>query len=65
MLVTDEWHKETGEWYNEWQRVTTSDNEWQRVTMNGNEWQQIETSNIEWYSEWQRMKTNESKLKWL
>ena len=47
MLVTDEWHKETGEWYNEWQRVTTSDNEWQRVTMNGNEWQQIETSNIE------------------
>ena len=35
------------EWYNEWQRVTTSgkicDNEWQRVAMSGttndNEWQ--------------------------
>ena len=33
------------EWYNEWQRMTTSDNEWQRVTMSGTtidkEWQRV------------------------
>ena len=32
------------EWYNEWQRVKTSDNEWQRVTTNNNEWQQMRVS---------------------
>ena len=56
------------EWYNEWQRMTTSDNEcyneWQPVvqwvTMSDNEWQWV----IENDSEWQRMtasdKTNEN-----
>ena len=51
------------EWYNEWQRVTTSgtasDNEWQRVTTSDNQWQRVTKNN----NEWQRMrasdKTNE------
>ena len=49
-------YKKTGEWYIEWQRVTTSgitsDNEWQRKTMSGatsdNEWQRVATSDKEW-----------------
>ena len=31
-------YKKTDKWYNEWQRVTTSDNEWQRITKSDNEW---------------------------
>ena len=27
------------EWYNKWQRMTTSDNKWQRVTANDIEWE--------------------------
>ena len=42
-------YKKTGEWYIEWQRMTTSgttnDNEWQRMTKSGttndNEWQRV------------------------
>ena len=45
-------YKKTDEWYNEWQRVTTSDNEWQRVTKNNNEWQRMtasdKTNEYEW-----------------
>ena len=41
------------EWYNEWQRMTTSgttsDNEWH------NEWQQVTTSGTTNDSEWQRV----------
>ena len=60
------------EWYNEWQRMATSDNEWQRVTTNDNEWysewqwgtKSSTMSDNEWYNEWQRvewrMKANES-----
>ena len=44
------------EWYNEWQRMTTSgttsENEWQRVTTSGtrndNEWQRMTTSENKW-----------------
>ena len=44
------------EWYNEWQRITTSDNELQRVvrwviasgTTSDNEWQRMATSDNEW-----------------
>ena len=52
------WHlsiayKKTNEWYNKWQRMTTSDNEWY------NEWQRMTTSGTtsdnEWYNEWQRV----------
>ena len=50
-------YKKTGEWYIEWQRMTssgtTSYNEWQWVTTSGT------TSNKEWYNEWQRMTTND------
>ena len=42
------------EWYNEWQRMTTSDNEWrvvQRVTTSGttgdNKWQRVTTNGKE------------------
>ena len=49
-------YKKTGEWYIEWQRVTTicatSDNEWQRVvqreTTSDNEWQRVATNDNEW-----------------
>ena len=44
------------EWYNEWQRVTTSgttsDNEWY------NEWQQMITNGNEWYNKCQRLTTS-------
>ena len=52
------------EWYNEWQRMTTSgttsDNEWQRVTTSDNEWQQVITNDnewqrVEWNNKWQRV----------
>ena len=47
-------------WYNEWERVTTSENEWQRVTTNNNEWynklQRVATSSATSDNEWQRMK---------
>ena len=48
------------EWYNEWQRMTTSgttsDNEWQRVvqrmttsgTTSSNEWQRVRANDSEW-----------------
>ena len=66
--------KKIDEWYNDWQRVTTSgttsDKERQRVTTNDNEWQRMTTSGNEWRrvtknrNEWQRMtasdKTNEN-----
>ena len=46
------------EWYNEWQRMTTSgttsDNEWY------NEWQRMTTSDNEWYNEWQGMTTSDA-----
>ena len=36
------------EWYNEWQRMTTSgttnDNEWQQMTKSDNEWQRVAIS---------------------
>ena len=44
-------YKKTDEWYNEWQRTSTSDNEWY------NEWQRMTMSDNEWYNEWQRMTT--------
>ena len=52
------------EWYNEWQRITTSgatiDNEWynkrQRVTANDNEWQWMTTSD----NKWQRVTTKDN-----
>ena len=34
------------EWYNEWQRMTTSDNKWQRVTTSDKEWQRVTISAI-------------------
>ena len=40
------------EWYNEWQRMTTSDNKWQRVTTSDKEWhwvvQRVTTNDNEW-----------------
>ena len=53
-------HKKTGEWYIEWDRITTSDNEWRRVvqrmttsnTTSDNGWQpvaqQVTTNDNEW-----------------
>ena len=32
-------YKKAGEWYIEWQRVTTNDKKWQQMTMSGSEWQ--------------------------
>ena len=47
------------EWYNKWQRMTTSgktsDKEWQRVTMSDNEWQRMTTSDNEWQRVVQRV----------
>ena len=53
------------EWYNECQRVTTSDKEWQRVTRqtsgttSDTDWQRVEqrvtANDNEWYKEWQRL----------
>ena len=47
------------EWYNEWQRMTTSikcgttsDYEWQRVV------QRVTKSDRQWYNEWQQVTTN-------
>ena len=44
--------KKIDEWYNDWQRVTTSgttsDKERQRVTTNDNEWQRMTTNDSEW-----------------
>ena len=34
-------YKKTGDWYDEWQWITTSDNRWQRVTTNDNERQRV------------------------
>ena len=52
------------EWYNEWQRMTTTDIKWQRVTKNDNEWQRVIqrliTNKNEWQRVKQRMQTNES-----
>ena len=60
------------EWYNGWQRVTTSSttsdnewcNEWPRMTLNDSEWQWVTMNDNEWCNEWQRvaqrMKANES-----
>ena len=39
--VTASGTKSDNEWYNEWQRVTTSDSEWQRVTTSDKEWQRV------------------------
>ena len=40
------------EWYNEWQRMTTSDNKWQRVTTSDKKWhwvvQRVTTNDNEW-----------------
>ena len=57
------------EWYNEWQRMTTSgttsDNEWQRVTTSGttsdNEWQRMTTSGTTSDNEWQPVTSNDEK----
>ena len=42
-------YKKTGEWYIEWQRMTTNKNEWYK------EWQRMTTSDNEWYNQWQRV----------
>ena len=47
-------YKKTDEWYNEWQRVTTSG-----ITRD-KEWQPVTTNDSEWYNEWQRVTMNDS-----
>ena len=60
------------EWYNEWQRLTTSDSkwynewqEWQRMTASDNEWQRVTmsgaTSGKEWQRVMQRVTTSDNK----
>ena len=47
------------EWYNEWQRMTTSDNEWHWVTTSGaasdKEWQRVIQRVTTNSNEWQRV----------
>ena len=51
------------EWYNEWQRVTTSgttsDSDWQQVTTSDNEWQRVTKNDNEWQGITAIDKTNE------
>ena len=60
-------YKNTDEWYNEWQRMTTSDNKWQLVTTNDNEWynewQRVTRSGTTSDYEWQRVTTSDNE--WL
>ena len=60
--TSDTWSD--NEWYNEWQRMTTSgttsENEWQRMVQRMTEWQRVRTNGNEWQrvvAVVQRMKT--------
>ena len=54
--IGSEWQGIDDEWYNEWQRVTTSgttsDNDWQKVTKNDNDWQRMKASDKTDEYEW-------------
>ena len=53
------------EWYNEWQRITTSDNEWHRVTTNDYEWQHVVQRVTKSNSKWRRVTANGNKRQWV
>ena len=68
LLIESIFYKKTDWWYNEWQRVTTSDNEWQRITTidkidneSYNECQRVSTSD----NEWQWVTKNNNKWQWV